>query len=90
MPKAKRPKRGTHLDFEGLRSETARVIEEDGRTLREIAEAVVSADPERETLSRAAISYAKSTAEGGAVNLQTAIIATLTGATITGPFFRVD
>lgn len=90
MPKSKRSESEPLLDYPGLRAECARVIDEDGRTLQGIAEAVVAAIPDRDGLTRSAVSNAKNSEGGGVAKLQADIIETLTGASITGPFFRVS
>lgn len=90
VPDAKRPKRGSLLDFDALRDECARVIAEDGRTLAGIAAAVVEAVPERDGLTRSAVSNAKNATGAGVAKLQTDIIATLTGASLSGPYWRAD
>lgn len=88
--KIKPPKRGTFLDYEALRAETERVCDAYPGTLEALAAEVLAASGERETLSRAAISGAKNTAGGSVARLQLDILATLTGATFSGPGYRVD
>lgn len=88
---APKPKRGTHLDYEALRSACADAVDASGLTQARVGAAVAEATPDRNRApSPAAVSNAVRESGSKVAALQLDILRTLTGATFTGPLYRVD
>ena len=90
-PNAPPPKRGALLDYDGLRAATAAAIKDARVTQAETAELVAERVPERNRAPTvSAVSNAVRQSGAAVATLQTDILRALTGATLTGPLFRVD
>ena len=90
-PAAKPPKRGTVLDFDGLRDAAKQARAEARLTQAETAARVAEHNAERaRPPSPSAISNAERETGPAYAALQLDIIGALTGARLTGPLYRVD
>lgn len=90
-PLAPAPERGSYLDYEGLRDAAAEAIKAARLKQAEAAAAVAEFNPDRKkppTVS--AISNAVRETGPSVAALQLDIISALTGATLSGPLYRVD
>ena len=85
------PKRGTYLDYEALRAAAAEAIKAARLTQAQTAARVAEHNPDRaKPPTVSAISNAVREAGGGVAALQLDILSALTGATTTGPLYRVE
>lgn len=88
---ASAPERGTYLDYETLRASAAEAIKAARLTQAQTAALVAEHTPDRaKPPTVSAISNAVRETGGGVAALQIDILGALTGATFSGPLYRVE